>query len=142
MATARLSPTQLDFLRHLFGKANGNLALAAKEAIGTEDYSQLLTDELLDAIKKRADDELVLNIPKAVFIMSKMLSEPEGMLYSDKLHKVAADVLDRAGLSKRERPSSGNVTVGIVLLPNKQMLPEPPNHEIIDQQASPTAIPA
>lgn len=122
---ARITPTQQEFLKILFGKAAGNLKTAAKEILGTEDYSDLLTDELLNAIKRRADSELTMNVPKAIFIMQKMLDEPESMLYMDKLHKVAADILDRAGVSKQERPSNNTMTVGIVMLPNKIPLTEP-----------------
>lgn len=130
---SKLTPTQLSFIRNLFGKANGDMKEAMRLTCDSEDYAQLLTDELLDAIKKRADDELVLNIPKAIFIMNKMLSEPDSVPFLEKLHRVAADVLDRAGLSKRERPTSGTMTVGIVMLPNKIALPEPPKHETIEQ---------
>lgn len=128
---AKLTTTQLDFIKHLFGKANGDMKKASFLAIENEDYSGLLTDELLDEIKRRADQELILNVPKAIFIMNKMLSEPESMPFLEKLHKVSADILDRAGLSKRERPSSSNMTVGVILLPNKAKLPELPDDTAI-----------
>lgn len=122
----KLTATQTEFLRQLFGPCSGNLKQASKAAIGSEDYSVLMTDEVLEAIKRRADNELVLNVPKAVFIMQKMLDEPESMVFLEKLHKVAADILDRAGLAKQERPNSGAMQVGIVMLPTKAALPEPP----------------
>lgn len=126
---AKLSATQETFLKCLFGPANGNLKAAAKATFGTEEYQDILTDELLDAIKKRADNQLTLNVPKAVFIMQKILDEPESFMFMDKLHKVAADILDRAGLSKKERGGNNTSVIGIVMLPNKMQLPEPPQVE-------------
>lgn len=140
MASDRLSPTQTAFLNNLFGVCNGNLKQAAKLTTGSDEYSGLLTDELTFAIKKRADTELALNVPKAVYIISKMLDDPEGAPFMDKLHKVAADILDRAGLSKQERAGNNMLTVGVVMLPSKAALPEPPTIENQVKQTGPTLL--
>lgn len=126
---SKLSTIQQKFLSELFGAALGNAKLAAKNALGSEDYSSILTPELISEIKQRADKELALQTPKAVFIISKMLDDPENAPFMDKLHKVAADVLDRAGISKQERAGSSMLTVGVVMLPSKAVLPEPPTIE-------------
>jgi hypothetical protein len=132
----KLTETQHEFVKALFGPAaNGNLNSAAKE-IGIDDYTMLMTQELIEAIKKRADMELVMNVPKAVHVMSKILNNPEEIGFMDKLHKVAADVLDRAGISKQERPQAAGTNIGLVFLPDKKLLPEPPSDETIDQNIS------
>lgn len=129
MSEDKLSAVQKLFLKTLFGKAQGDLKKASAE-LGFDDYSQLMTDEFIDAIKKRADNELMLSVPRAIYIINKMITDEDGgMFVSDKLHKVCADVLDRAGLSRRERASSGSTTIGLVFLPSKNALPEPPTIE-------------
>lgn len=129
---AKLTATQEVFVKNLFGPANGNLKTAAQAAIGSEDYSQLMTDDLLQYIKSRADNELVLNVPKAIYIMQKMLDETDGSYFvNDKLHKVAADILDRAGISRQERPQHQTTAIGVIFLPNKAALPTPPQQEVI-----------
>lgn len=129
----KLSPTQAAFLKALFGEAQGNMKLACKEVTGSEDYQLLLTEELIDAIKRRSDQELQLNSARAVFILGKIMDDPESVLYADKVAKVATEVLDRAGLSKRERAGNNQTVVGVVFLPNKTPLPEPPMLETIQQ---------
>lgn len=123
---AKLTSLQQEFIKALFGPAMGNLKAAAK-ACGLDDYSDLMTDELSEEIKKRADKELVMNVARATYVINQMLNEAEGgVFFSEKLHKVATDILDRAGISKQERPHHAGVTVGLVFLPNKNILPEPP----------------
>ena len=128
---AKLSPTQQIFIKELFGAAMGDLSLAADKAIGTADYSSLMTDELLAEIRKRADAEILMQAPKAVYTISKILANPEGSFYIDKLAKICGDVLDRAGISKKEQSSGSQMQIGIVFLPAKQQLPEPPALESI-----------
>lgn len=126
---SKLTEVQQKFLKQLFGPSMGNAKDASKTVIGTEDYSSLMTDELTIAIRKRADSELALNVPKAVFIISKIMDDPESHPFMDKLHRVAADVLDRAGLSKQERVGNNMITVGVVMMPSKSIMPEPPTLE-------------
>lgn len=133
---AKLTQTQHEFVKALFGAALGNLKTAAK-MVGVDDYSVLMTEELTEAIKKRADTELVMNVPKAVQMMNKILNDPDSVPYMDKLHKVAADILDRAGLAKQERPNSGGATIGLVFLPDKKSLPEPPEDEEVELISAP-----
>lgn len=124
-----LSPTQNKFLSALFGSHIGNAKSASKDILGTEDYSSLMTDELISEIKKRGDKEIAMSVPRAIHVISRLLEDPESAAFADKLHKIAADVLDRAGISKQERTSSSQVAIGIVLLPSKVNLPEPPTIE-------------
>lgn len=126
MADKTLTAPQLAFVNALYGPARGNLKAAAKIATGTEEYIQLLDETLLDAIKKRADNELTLSVPKALYVMTTALDNPEDAFYIDKLHKIAADILDRAGVSKQERPTTSTQMIGIVMLPSKNVLPPPP----------------
>jgi len=123
---ARLSPVQQEFLKQLFGPCLGNVRKAAEAVCGTDDYTQFMTEEMSEAIKKRADQELVFNVPKAVATMQKILDDPDNTPYMDKLHKVAADILDRAGLSKVDRNVKGSTQIGLVLLPSLNPNPEQP----------------
>jgi len=123
---AKLSQLQHEFIRQLFGASQGNVKAAAK-AVGVEDYSTLFTNELVEELKLRADREMALNIPRAVYVISKMINEEDGALFfNEKLHKVCADLLDRQGLAKQERPNSGATSIGLIFMPNKQELPPPP----------------
>jgi hypothetical protein len=121
-----LTATQAKFLKALFTTARGDMKKAASSVTGSEDYHDLLTDELLDAIKIRADQELVLNSAKAVYVLSEIISNPGSVIDADRIARVCSDILDRAGLSKRERQGNNQTIVGVVFLPNKQPLPEPP----------------
>lgn len=123
---AKLTATQEAFLKQLFGPCNGDLKKASKASIGSEDYSTLMSDELIDAIKKRADNEIAMSSVKATYILQKILSGEEDIIFSDKLAKVAQDILDRSGLSRQERPQHNSMTIGVVMLPNKAVLPTPP----------------
>lgn len=130
----KLTPIQTEFINILFGKAMGSVKVAC-EICGIEDYLTILTDGLIEAIRTKADQALALSVPRAVHVIQKMLDTEEGSVFvSEKLHKVAIDVLDRVGLSKKERPSSGGTTIGLVFLPNKMPLPEPPKDEAITIQ--------
>lgn len=132
---AKLTTLQNDFLTALFGPAAGSLAEAAK-ATGVSDISQLMTEEFAAEIKRRADNEMLFNVPKAIHVMKNMLENPQAVMNMDKLLKVATEFLDRAGLSKQERGLSGQGAIGLVFLPNKVVVQEPPD-ELIEQQVSP-----
>ena len=136
MAGGKLTPLQQDFLTQLFGKACGNLTTAA-EAVGVEDYSILMTEELIEAIKKRADNEIALNVPRAIFTMQNMLTNPNETFNMDKLTKLCTEFLDRAGLGKVERSGGGGLKIGLVILPDKLMLEEP---EVETIEANPAAV--
>lgn len=123
---AKLTPLQNEFLTALFGPAAGSLADAAK-ATGVSDISQLMTDEFAAAIKQRADNEMLWNVPKAIHVMKNMLENPQAVMNMDKLLKVCTEFLDRSGLSKQERGISGQGAIGLVFLPNKQPVQEPPD---------------
>lgn len=136
----KLSALQHEFLKQLFSVAQGNMPTAAK-AVGLDDYGILLDDAMVEAIKTRADKELAGNIPRAVYVINKMLEDDgSGMFVSDKLHKVATDILDRAGLSKQERPQTGSQQMGLIFLPNKIPLPEPPKQ--LESEMVPDGIPS
>lgn len=129
---SKLTDLQQKFLKNLFGAALGDTTLAC-EMTGIADYQDLMTDDLIEEIRTRADQNLSMNVPKAVFLIQKMLanSEDGSMFVSEKLHKVATDLLDRVGLSKKERPNSGGTTLGLVFLPAKASLPLPPPDDVI-----------
>jgi len=123
---AKLTEIQNQFIKELFNDSLGDVKEAAKKVLGTEDYSSLLTDELIAEIQKRSEVEIALQAPKAIHTLSQMLKNPEGSFFIDKLSKVAQDILDRAGVSKKEAKQSSQMTIGVVLLPSKTVLAEPP----------------
>jgi hypothetical protein len=133
-----LTETQVQVIKHLFGAAMGDVKKAAA-ACGVENIADILTDEFVEAIRKRGDGELSLSIPRAIYVIQQMLSEDpsQATFYSEKLHKVATDLLDRAGISKQERSSSGGMTVGLIFMPDKRPLSAPP--VTIDMIAEPVA---
>lgn len=137
---ARLSATQLRFVAALFGPALGNLKEAAKQ-VGVDEYSSLMTDELAAEIKKRADNEMIWNVPKAIHTMQNMLENPQAVMNMDKLLKVCTEFLDRAGVSKQDRALGGGNQIGLVFLPSLKPLVEPPD-EADDQEVSPEQPPS
>lgn len=137
---SKLSPTQLAFVNELYGSSMGDFKQAAKKVIGSEDYHSLMTDDLLAEIKRRGDAQLTMNVPKAIHVISQMLENPAETLFLDKLHKIAADILDRAGISKQERPQHSTMQIGIVLLPTKTVLPEPPTIEGVAHTLAPVLM--
>lgn len=134
---SKLSPTQLAFVNELYGSSMGNLKEAAKKVTGSEDYNSLMTDDLIAEIKRRGDMQIAMSVPKAIHVISQMLENPSETLFLDKLHKIAGDLLDRAGLSKSERPQHSTMQIGIVLLPTKVALPEPPTIEGVAHTLAP-----
>jgi hypothetical protein len=134
---SKLSPTQIQFVKELYGSSMGNLKEAAKKVIGSEDYEGLLTADLIAEIKKRGDEQLAMSVPKAIYVLTNMLENPGETLFLDKLSKIAQDLLDRAGLSKNERPQTSTLQIGIVLLPTKVALPEPPTIEGVAHTLAP-----
>lgn len=126
----KLTPLQQEFLKVLFGPVcQGNLKDAANE-LGITDFDDLLTPELTSAIKSRADHEITLNVPRAIFVMRNMLDNPNSSFNMDKVTKLCTEFLDRAGLGKVERASEGGLKIGLVILPNKIVLQEPENETI------------
>lgn len=129
---AKLTQLQSEFLKILFGPlAQGNLTVAANE-LGITDYEALLTPELTSAIKSRADHEITLNVPRAIFVMRNMLDNPNNSINMEKVTKLCTEFLDRAGLGKVERMSEGGLKIGLVILPNKFEIKEPVDHETIE----------
>lgn len=125
MSAKRLTPLQQEFLKALFGTCHGNLQKAAEEA-GIDDFSLIMTDELADAIRAKAEHQLALNVPQAIFTLQNILSNPDPTMHFapiDKLTKVCTEILDRAGLGKVERStSSGGLKIGLIILPDKQKI--------------------
>lgn len=130
---ANLTQLQQQFLKILFGPlAQGNLTIAANE-LGITDYETLLTPELTSAIKSRADHEITLNVPRAIFVMRNMLDNPNNLFNMEKVTKLCTEFLDRAGLGKVDRASEGGMKIGLVILPNKFVIAEPENETIEHQ---------
>lgn len=128
MANKQLSAVQQQFVNKLFGAADGNLKEAATQC-GIEDYASIMTSEMIDEIKRRADQELALNVPRAVSILNKILNTPEQVPFLERQLKCAESVLDRTGLSRQDRVQLGGQTLGLVFLPTKSLLPLPPPEE-------------
>lgn len=127
---SKLTTLQQEFLKQLFGPCSGDLKLAAK-AVEVDDYSVLMTSEMLLALRERADNEIAFNVPKAIFVMQKILHNPESTMNMAALTKLCSEFLDRAGLGKVERGGSGGLKIGLVILPDKTPIKEA-EYEVID----------
>lgn len=130
---AKLTQLQQDFLKQLFGPAQGKLEAAAK-ALDLDDYSSLMTPELVEAIKTRADHEITLNVARAVFVMKNMLDNPNEAFNMDKVTKLCTEFLDRAGLGRVDRNTTGGLKIGLVILPDKIRLADPDASLVLDQK--------
>ena len=137
---SKLTTIQQAFVKELFGASLGSIKTASNKVLGSDDFSDILDDNLIAEIKRQGDAQLAMNVPKAIHVITKMLENPEENLYLDKLHKIAADVLDRAGISKQERTQHSTMQIGIVLLPTKTNLPEPPAIEGVAHTLAPTLM--
>lgn len=134
---AKLTATQESFLKALFGSCAGNLKAAAKEATGSEDYTSFIDENLLQALKRRADQEVVLSSAKAAFILQRIMDNPEDLLFFKDVAKVASDILDRSGISRQERMAGGGSVIGLVMMPMKAILPDPPSQEALTIESTP-----
>ena len=119
-----LTIKQENFLTALFN--NGGQVMAAIETAGySPDSRGWLMRTVKDEIIDRAKNQLAGSSVKAVNRLSEGL-DADGTLPSGQMDirmKAAAEILDRAGIGKRqEMDIKGQILHGVVMLPAKQPL--------------------
>jgi hypothetical protein len=119
-----LTIKQENFLTALFN--NGGQVMAAIETAGySPDSRGWLMRTVKDEIIDRAKNQLAGSSVKAINRLSEGL-DADGTLPSGQMDirmKAAAEILDRAGIGKRqEMDIKGQILHGVVMLPAKQPL--------------------
>jgi hypothetical protein len=114
---------QTAFLEALTGEARGDV----RSAMNMAGYSMntRLTEvvgPLKDEIIERANMLLAMNSPKATFSMIDVLNDP-GSMGARNAVAAASQVLDRAGIVKKEQVEVKGPEGGIFILPPKQVAP-------------------
>lgn len=115
-----LTEMQEKFLDALCGEAHGNVR-AAMNAAGYSEYTKAyeVVNPLKDEIVERASLMLAMNAPKATFGIIGVLDDP-GALGARNAVAAAREILDRAGLVKKEQVEVKGPSGGIFVLPPKQ----------------------
>lgn len=116
----KLTERQEAFLNALLGDAKGNVRQAMREA-GYSDSTS--TSEAIapvkDEIVERASMLLASNAPKAAFGILGVLDDPSAMGARNAV-AAAREVLDRAGLVKKEQVEVKGPEGGVFILPPKK----------------------
>ena len=114
---------QKAFLDALFGEAEGDLK-AAKNAAGYSAATSMheVIDPIRDEIVERASSVLAVHAPKAAFSMIGVMDAP-AQLGARNIVTAAAQVLDRAGVVKKEQVEVTAPEGGIFILPPKKTEP-------------------
>ncbi len=113
-----LTEKQETFLIALFGEAKGNPKVAGDIA-GYADYLQPLRS-LKDEIITRAEEQLAAFAPRASMGMINALDEYGSLPGANIRMEAAKQILDRVGLSKREKVDiTAKVQHGVFILPPK-----------------------
>lgn len=114
---------QLAFLEALVGEAKGDIRTAMRAA-GYSDSTK--TSEVVSPLKEeiieRSSALLAINAPKATFSLLDVLTDP-GSMGARNAVSAAAQILDRAGLVKKEQVQVTGPEGGIFILPPKQSEP-------------------
>jgi uncharacterized YccA/Bax inhibitor family protein len=118
-----LTERQELFLDALTGEARGNV----REAMRIAGYSEATrVNEAIapiqDEIVARAGMMLAMNAPKATFSMLNVLDDPSAMGARNAV-AAATQILDRAGLVKKEQVEVKGPEGGIFILPPKSSEP-------------------
>lgn len=118
-----LTERQELFLEALTGEARGNV----REAMRIAGYSEATrVNEAIapiqDEIVARAGMMLAMNAPKATFSMLNVLDDPSAMGARNAV-AAATQILDRAGLVKKEQVEVTGPEGGIFILPPKSSEP-------------------
>lgn len=111
---------QAAFLEHLFGDANGDIRTAMRLA-GFSDNTKMreVLRPLREEIVEQASMVLAANAPKAVFSMVGVLNDP-GSMGARNAVSAAKEILDRAGLVKKEQIEVTTQGGGMFVLPPKK----------------------
>ena len=86
---------------------------------------------LRDEIVSRASDLLAMNAPRATFSMIDVLHDP-GAMGARNAVAAATQILDRAGLVKKEQVEIKGPEGGIFILPPKQVTPSDDSEQLAE----------
>ena len=119
----KLTSMQEAFLEALCGEARGDIR-AAMNAAGYSANTRLqeVVGPLRDEIVARTSMLLAMNAPRATFSMIDVLHDP-GAMGARNAVAAATQILDRAGLVKKEQVEIKGPEGGIFILPPKQVTP-------------------
>lgn len=117
-----LTEGQIAFLDALFlPEVGGDYRKAMRHAGYSDNYQvSNIISSLSEEIKDRANKIILMNAPKAAVKMGELLDNPS-MMAGSNLLKVAQDVLDRSGVTKKSEPTLSDLRApgGVILLPPK-----------------------
>ena len=116
-----LSDKQKQFLKNLFGEAQGDPKAAAELAGYSPTSYPKVVQGLKDEIIERAESVLAAHSPKAAISMAKAIDDDGSIPGANIRMEAAKQVLDRVGLVKKEKIDiNAKVAHGIFILPPKE----------------------
>ena len=116
-----LSDKQKQFLKNLFGEAQGDPKTAAKLAGYSPTSYPKVVQGLKDEIIERAESVLAAHSPKAAISMANAIDDDGSIPGANIRMEAAKQVLDRVGLVKKEKIDiNAKVAHGIFILPPKE----------------------
>lgn len=118
--TTNLSDKQILFLEALVGEAKGDFK-KAKEIAGYAPAVSIrqIIRPLRDQILKLTDDIIVFNTIKAAFALDDVMDNPAIVGAGNKIN-AAKEVLDRAGLGKKDNSSMQLPQGAVIIMPPKK----------------------
>ena len=115
----KFTEKQMAFLDALMGEAKGNIRRAMDIAgYAKTTKSGEVVSNLREEVIKRASLMLALNAPKAAFGIVDVLDDPSSMGARNSI-SAAREILDRAGLVKKEQVEVASTGGGMFILPPK-----------------------
>lgn len=82
--------------------------------------SEVMTPDVMDAIRKESESLMALKLPNAAMMLQEVMDNPETKGAATKL-KSAMTILDRQGLTRQERDVDDRVLpTGLVVLPARE----------------------
>ena len=128
----KLTEKQQSFLDNLI-QTGGDPKLAAELAGYSGNHYQVI-QTLREEIVDLASDVLARSAPQAAFKLVEVMNSDKSMPQVNTKLQAAQTILDRVGVSKRERLDvNHNVNGGIFILPEKQPI-EAESVEIIEEE--------
>ena len=116
-----LSDKQKQFLKNLFGEAQGDPKAAAELARYSPTSNPKVVQGLKDEIIERAESVLAAHSPKAAISMANAIDDDGSIPGANIRMEAAKQVLDRVGLVKKEKIDiNAKVAHGIFILPPKE----------------------
>ena len=116
-----LSDKQKQFLKNLFGEAQGDPKTAAELAGYSPTSYPKVVQGLKDEIIERAESVLAAHSPKAAISMANAIDDDGSIPGANIRMEAAKQVLDRVGLVKKEKIDiNAKIAHGIFILPPKE----------------------